>query len=98
MDAATDKSRLVDIQELRAYSGLSIATIHRLKDKGRIPFFQPAGKGGKLLFPLDAIERAATAINSDGPADAPTGGLSSGQLSGPRPNWMQQVSPEIQDT
>lgn len=39
-------------------SGLSAATVQRYKDGGKIPFFQPAGPGGKLLFPPDAIEAA----------------------------------------
>jgi len=68
---------------------LSIPTLHRLKRQGKLPFFQPAGKGGRLLFPPDAIERCAAADFSEQitlftPAAKPPR-----QLSGPRPGWMQ---------
>ena len=53
---ADDNAQLVTIEELSEHSRLSIATIHRLKRAGKIPFFQPSGKGGRLLFPANAIE------------------------------------------
>jgi hypothetical protein len=54
-------------------SGLSPATVQRYVRDGRIPYFQPGGRGGKLLFPPDAIE-AAAGSSPAGPAphaDAP---------------------------
>lgn len=61
MDEASrmDAAQLLTIEEFIAKSRLSVSTIHRLKRQGKIPYFQPAGKGGKLLFPPDAIECAA---------------------------------------
>jgi excisionase family DNA binding protein len=45
-------------KELAARTGLSKSTIQRLKEAGKIPFFQPHGDGGRVLYPHDAIERA----------------------------------------
>jgi len=79
---------LLTIEELSRHARLSPSTIHRLKNAGLIPFYQPSGKGGRLLFPADAIERTATAI-------AEAAGRGSNQtdrhqrLSGPRPAWMR---------
>jgi len=50
--------KYVSIEELSAGSGMSITQLRRLARAGRIPFFQPGGKGGKLLFPPDAIEKS----------------------------------------
>jgi hypothetical protein len=70
-DAYCRKARMIDgrldaspqmltVQEPSANSRLSVATIHRLKGQGKIPFYQPAGKGGRLLFPADAIRRTVS--------------------------------------
>ncbi len=84
-------AQLITVEELSSRCRLSIATLHRLKRQGKIPFFQPAGKGGRVLFPADAIERAAALVA------APSNSLSSdGQpkhLSGPRPAWMKTPNP-----
>lgn len=82
----TDR-RYLDITQFIARTGLSEATIHRLKRAGKIPFFQPTGKGGKLLFPLDAIERAGTEIET-----APALSLANEapkRLSGPSAKWRE---------
>lgn len=80
-------TQLLTVQELSTKCRLSIATIHRLKDQGKIPFYQPAGKGGRLLFPADAIERAAaeTTKPSSPPADDRP------HLPGPPPTWMRST-------
>ncbi len=80
-------AQLLTITELSAKSRLSLATIHRLKDQGKIPFYQPAGKRGRLLFPADAIERAAAAGSQTTPAESHA--LSPPHLSGPAPGWMR---------
>jgi len=89
--------QLLTIQELSEKCRLSISTIRRLKRQGKIPHFQPAGKGGTLLFPPDAIEQ--TVANPQTPASPPSG-QSDGKtqrLSGPRPAWMQPMTPEKED-
>ena len=53
-----DRQEWLSKAELASRTGLSPATIQRLKDADRIPYVQPAGKGGKLLFPPDALTRA----------------------------------------
>ena len=58
------RKTLCTIFELSQTSGLSTSTIRRLKDDNRIPYHQPSGKGGKLLFPPDAIERTSPASNA----------------------------------
>lgn len=75
----TQKS-LVTIAELSRTSGLSISTIRRLVRDDRVPFVQPSGKGGKLLFPPDAIERSARMPPETQAAQMP--------LAGRRPSWM----------
>lgn len=80
--------QLLTLQELIDRSRLSAATIHRLKKLGKIPYLQPAGKGGRLLFPADAIERAACeAAKPASPVSSPAG--SRPHLSGPPPAWMR---------
>jgi len=80
--------QLLTVQEFIAKSRLSAATIHRLKDQGKIPYFQPAGKGGRLLFPADAIEQAASeAAKPSSPPDE-----NRPHLSGPPPTWMRPTS------
>jgi hypothetical protein len=98
-------SRYLDIKQFSATAGLSIATIRRLARDGRIPYFQPAGKGGKLLFPPDALELAAQGANcasaqpqSDNPGQPEQPGQSGqpgpGRLSGRVPRWMQDSHSE----
>ena len=79
-------------QELVARSGLSAATIQRYKDSRRIPFYQPGGKGGRVLFPLDAIEAAQREVTTG--SSGPTGavGQNPPKLPGPRPRW--QTNPQ----
>ena len=74
----------ITIAELSQSSGLSQSTIRRLQRDNRIPYFQPAGKGGKLLFPPDAIER--TSPVSDAAETEPR------RFRGKRPNWMNDNS------
>ena len=72
------------IAELSQTSGLSESTIRRLKTDNRIPYCQPRGTGGKLLFPPDAIERTSTALS--------VGSVTSNRLAGKRPSWMKDNS------
>jgi len=81
--------QLLTIEELRQKSRLSPSTIHRLKRQGKIPYFQPAGKGGRLLFPPDAVERAVDSVMSTTQPSSQTADETARRLSGPSPAWMQ---------
>ena len=77
----------LNISELSARSGLSVSTIRRLVDNGKIEVFQPGGPRTKLLFRPGALEitpRAGDAPDSN----AATSGPNRPQLSGRRPGWM----------
>jgi hypothetical protein len=110
MDIAADQpagssapTAYLNKKQFVARTGLSAATVQRYKDGGKIPFFQPAGPGGKLLFPSDAIEAAQRLAQSERPTAslaAPTSstkdvraGNSAGttngreRLCGPKPRW-----------
>jgi predicted DNA-binding transcriptional regulator AlpA len=78
----------LDIHALSAQTGLSTSTIHRLKKQGRIPFFQPAGKGGKVLFSPDVIEQNSSLSVSPKPPEAKLAPQHH-RLSGPTPAWMR---------
>jgi len=81
--------QLLTIQKLSEKCRLSISTIHRLKRQGKIPCFQPAGKGGRLLFPPDVVERAVDSVSSTTQTSSQTADETARCLSGPRPAWMQ---------
>jgi hypothetical protein len=85
---STSGAPLLTIDELSRHSRLSITTLHRLKKAGRLPYFQPAGKGGRLLFPVDAIERANNAAGELA-GECQNSDRGDQRLSGPRPAWMR---------
>ena len=83
------KPHLLTLREFSQRSQLSSATIHRLKRLGKIPFFQPSGPRGKLLFPADAVEQAAKAAFNDSFTTSPGTAETQAHLSGPCPAWMK---------
>ena len=83
----------VSLAELSLRTGLSASTIHRLKDQGKIRFFQPGGKRGRVLFPLDAIEHACQAPPTSASfVEGPK------RLSGPPPAWTKPLLLPNQET
>ena len=52
----TSGRKYLTISELSESSGFSVTQIRRLAAAKKIAFFQPGGKGGKLLFPPNALE------------------------------------------
>ena len=90
----TDGRQLLTTKELIETSRLSSSAIYRLKRQGKIPYYQPAGKGGRLLFPADAIERACGMVSSTAQPPSETSDETEQPLSGPRPVWMQPKSSE----
>ena len=94
----------VDAQQLASATGLSVATIWRLKRAGKIPFYQPGGEHHFVLFPCDANEHVndhqTTAAAGQkvmdtelkGVAPAPLINVAERQhLSGPQPKWMRST-------
>jgi predicted DNA-binding transcriptional regulator AlpA len=82
-----DRKSYRDIEELIALTGLSRATIWRLKRKGLIPFFQPGGKGSRVVFPEDAIEQMERRATPT-PESRDTEQMPPKKLPGPKPKWM----------
>lgn len=80
-----DNPSYIDVNELIARTGMSRATVWRLKRDGKIPFFQPAGKGGRVTFPEDVVERVVECAT---PALVEGHGDLAERLPGPPPAWM----------
>jgi excisionase family DNA binding protein len=83
-----DQPQFLTIEELATKSRLSVGTLRRLKDAGKIPFYQPGGKGGRILFAPDAIERTQPVTPAPSTEVDQTKSASP-RLSGPRPGWMR---------
>jgi hypothetical protein len=82
--------RFVDIKELSQQSGLSVSSITRLKNAGRIPFFQPGGKRSRVVFPIDAIEAATSPATPPLPETKPPR-PSPDRRKGPTPQWKKRL-------
>lgn len=87
MAPSQDPKSYLDVNELVALTGLSEATVWRLKRAGKIPFYQPGGRGGRVKFPVDAIEVAAQETQPEPPSAVDDSG-SPERLPGPIPKWM----------
>ena len=86
MNESRDKRSYLDINQLVTRTGLSPATLWRLKRSGKIPYYQPGGKGSRVKFPEDAIEQI---LQLESPESAPYGNDKlPPQLPGPQPGWM----------
>jgi hypothetical protein len=88
MDAAQQQKDFVDIQQLSQRSGRAVSSLRRDVRKGKLEAFQPGGRGGKLLFRSDAIQRCK-AVAVEAQSATPH---SPGHLPGRRPAWMVQAS------
>ena len=49
--------RYLTVEELSKATTLSVSTLRRRFKEGSIVGFQPGGRGSKILFPIDAIEK-----------------------------------------
>ncbi|PHR90593.1 MAG: hypothetical protein COA78_34955 [Blastopirellula sp.] len=88
MSFLVDKKSNLTAKELADRTGLSVATIWRLKNSGKIPFNQPGGEGHRVTFLPDALERNYSAQNPDEPSGIEHHSSSSIK-SGPKPDWMK---------
>jgi hypothetical protein len=93
MDEIRKQPELIDIKELSARTNRSVSSLHRDVRKGRLQAFQPAGRGGKLMFSSDVLSLFPPAAGgSDSPSQR---GPASQRLSGRRPTWM--AAPKSKD-
>ncbi len=89
---ADETERVLTIEELSQRSRLSVSTLNRLKKAGLIPFFQPGGKGTRVTFSPDAIERACAATAAGQSVPAAQVSASPKKLSGPSPKWLDSAT------
>ena len=77
----TNIEKKVDAKALADLFGCSISTIYRLSKSGRIPSYQPGGKGHMVRFSpksLDTLKPECFENNSN----------AEDKISGPKPKWM----------
>jgi len=83
--------QLLTLKEFSVATRLSTATIHRLIKAGKLPCIQPSGKGGKLLFPINAIDFASTPSTTVPNVPAVDQRVDGERLSGPSPKWERDL-------
>ncbi len=68
-----DERRYFALKELARISGVSEVTLRRYWRDGKITGFQPGGRGSRVLFPRDALERnqAPSTASPQSPPPAP---------------------------
>jgi len=76
----------LNVKELVAKTGFPESAIWTLKRQGRIPYLQPAGPRGKVLFPPDALDHL---VYRPDPADAAKPHREPKLLSGKEPKWKR---------
>ncbi|WDI41069.1 helix-turn-helix domain-containing protein [Bremerella sp. P1] len=59
-----EPNKYLTAKELAKFTGISVATVWRLKGEGKIAFIQPGGPGSRVLFKYDALEYIAPASAS----------------------------------
>jgi excisionase family DNA binding protein len=72
------------IEELSLRTTLSVSTLRRLFKRGLIVGYQPGGPRTRILFPNDAVERAATV----GATSETETEFTKAPPRGPRPKWQ----------
>ncbi len=87
MPEASDPKLYLSLRELSQRTGLSESTIRRLAQRKKIQAHQPGGKGTKLLFRPDAIEKTTSPPTSPDPASNRVK-----HLSGRAPTWMGRAN------
>lgn len=97
MDARKHQEYL-KLKDFVDLSGLSESTIRRRVRDGTLAAVQIGGKGKKLLFPIDALERMDSNVSSElpGPNSDCSGpskntGAPAEIPSGPRPRWARYL-------
>ena len=78
-------------RQLAQRTGLSESTIQRLKDDHKLPFFQPGGKGARVVYPPNAVEAVAghlSAVSSPNASIDKSDHGSTTPIPGPKPRWQ----------
>jgi hypothetical protein len=70
--AATMIPKYLSPLEFSELSGLSIATVRRYVDSGKLPSWQPAGFRGRVLIPSDALAPSAASSELESLPDPPS--------------------------
>lgn len=95
--------KYLSLEELSALTGLSVSTLRRRVRDGSLPTWQPGGRRTRLLFPLELVDAAMSAVSSDtnSQGDAPPESTNAREatqssqesagtpLAGPTPRWMK---------
>lgn len=83
--------------EFARLSGLSLSTVARYLANGKLPYYQPGGKGCRVLIPrsglqdvdVNAARKGASSERAPSSTDIPTAARQRSGLAGPRPKWMR---------
>lgn len=76
----------LNVEELVDKTGFPASTIWTLKRQGRIPYIQPTGPRGKVLFPPDALDSLVFRPDPTAVAKPPSEPKT---LSGKEPQWKR---------
>lgn len=75
-------------------AGISRSTLGRWKQLGLIPYVQPAGKRGRLLFPANALEACQKLQSIPATRPLESAGSQPSKLRGRRPKWAAGAAEE----
>jgi hypothetical protein len=89
MDANVAPKNFLSPAEFAAFSGLSLATVHRRLADGTLPKVQLGGKGCRITIPRSCLDasRAAKPTPNHSPVSASTTRVKSGR----RPRWQTKT-------
>ncbi|MGZ0173050.1 MAG: hypothetical protein ACKVHE_26235 [Planctomycetales bacterium] len=82
--AESKPEQLLTIKEFSQQSRYSVTQIRRLVNAGRIPFLQPGGRGGRLLFQPGAL------LSAQEPHEPLCAEPKVRPMSGRKPKWTDQ--------
>jgi hypothetical protein len=97
MNVAGTLPDYLTLEQFCHHSGLSESTIRRRARDGSLPVVQIGGKGKRLLFPADSLERVQAAPFSTMSDKVESSSLTSSTVvstttpAGPRPRWTQNL-------
>ena len=92
-----EQRKYIDIGELVARTGMSESTVRRRVRDGSLHAVQLGGKGKKLLFAVDALDRVNTLMTpaeenaSVEPIILSPSGTQADDSAGSHPRWMQKL-------